>query len=155
MASQTDGAASQVQQAKVLMKDTKLFGAISAESRRKLNEFVKASSQNRPQSMNLAEVAQRGVVTALYLPYRVASADAAHVSVVSLARHFDRDQTGQLTAFNTGRDQVEEIFATLDLAIRAFMVVCVAHTNIAKDKEGNEDMVVVTDRLAELPLLTL
>lgn len=46
---EADGTATQVQQAKVLMKDTQLFGNLSPESRRQLNDFIKSAAEAKPQ----------------------------------------------------------------------------------------------------------
>lgn len=148
---EADGTATQVQQAKVLMKDTQLFGNLSPESRRQLNDFIKSAAEAKPQLLNIGALAPKSALPGLYLPYRVASADAAHVSAISLARHFERDAAGRLGHFQLGRHATPEIFATLDLAIRVFMGVCLAHTIIVKDAEGNTALAHFTKALETLP----
>lgn len=148
---EADGTATQVQQAKVLMKDTQLFGNLSADSRRQLNDFIKSAAETKPQLLNLGTLAPKSALPGLYLPYRITSADAAHVSALSLARHFERDDAGHFTHFQLGRGATEEIYATLDLAVRVFMAICLAHTLIAKDAEGNSALAQFTKLLGTLP----
>lgn len=148
---ESDGTATQVQQAKVLMKDTAFFGTLSKDSRRRLNDFIQSVGAAKPQLLNIGTLAARSALPGLYLPYRVTSADAAHVSAISLARHFERDEHGRFTHFQLGRDVTPEIYATLDLALRTFMAVCLAHTLVAKDGEGNTALAQLSKAFEAIP----
>lgn len=152
---ESDGAASTIGQAKVLLNDSRLAASLKPEGRRALNEFLGRASEQRQQTLNLGQIARGGEIASLYLAYRVASFDAAHVSALSLARHFVRDTEGRFTHFQLGADNDADICNTLNLAIRAFAAVCVAHNNIVNDREGHGDMIALTERMARMPAYTL
>ena len=152
---EADAAAAKIGQAKALMKDTRLFASVAPESRRALNDFIKSASENKAKGIDLAAVAQKSSVGSLYLAYRVLSGDAGHVSLLSLQRHLIVDAASGEAQLDPGRDDIDEIYASLDIAVRAFMVVCTAHSTISGDREGNRELAGLEVRLRSLPPMVL
>lgn len=149
-----DHDAARLGQAKALLNQRPSSGMASVH-RRELDAFASELRAAKPKFLDVGALAGDGAVSSLYLLYRVLSDDAAHVSLTSLGRYLDREAGSDQAEIAPDRDRVDDIYATLDQAMRAFMAVCVAHTQIVGDAEGNGRLADLERRMRALPAFRL
>jgi hypothetical protein len=95
-----------------------------SESGQTIRGHIKGLRQEfpSPTRLSVSDMA-KGVAEGLYPSYALLSHDAAHVTIISLSRHFDRDDPRTLDVVPCFKSK--ERLATVDLACEALLGACI------------------------------
>ncbi|WP_426038316.1 DUF5677 domain-containing protein [Brevundimonas sp. DC300-4] len=130
-------------QAKAILKTGAGSDTKALEDR--IKDFGKA------RNISIDELAELGVLSGMYLNYRVLSNDAAHPSGKSLSRHMNKAADGKSWGgYLVGGGSDPEIAQAADDLVLIGMAIGIAFQEMVGDTDNNARMGEVTQRLDEL-----